>query len=78
MSGASDNIRAWWKEKVKFDKNGPTAIAKYEAKCLAMSEAEIIRIGTLKAFSKTRKMLLLGHFCLLKCNTMTPLKESTC
>uniref|UniRef100_A0A7N2LER4 Ethylene insensitive 3-like DNA-binding domain-containing protein n=1 Tax=Quercus lobata TaxID=97700 RepID=A0A7N2LER4_QUELO len=28
VSGASDNIRAWWKEKVKFDKNGPAAIAK--------------------------------------------------
>ena len=40
VSGASDNIRAWWKEKVKFDKNGPAVIAKYEAKCLAMSEAE--------------------------------------
>lgn len=38
VSGASDNIRAWWKEKVKFDKNGPAAIAKYEAECLAMSE----------------------------------------
>ncbi|TQD99900.1 hypothetical protein C1H46_014513 [Malus baccata] len=31
VSGASDNIRAWWKEKVKFDKNGPAAIAKHEA-----------------------------------------------
>lgn len=31
VSGSSDNIRAWWKEKVKFDKNGPAAIAKYEA-----------------------------------------------
>nr|POF08448.1 ethylene insensitive 3-like 3 protein [Quercus suber] len=40
VSGASDNIRAWWKEKVKFDKNGPAAVAKYEAKCLAMSEVE--------------------------------------
>jgi ethylene-insensitive protein 3 len=30
VSGASDNIRAWWKEKVKFDKNGPAAIVKYE------------------------------------------------
>ncbi|CAI0412755.1 unnamed protein product [Linum tenue] len=36
VSGASDNIRAWWKEKVKFDKNGPAAIAKHEAECLAM------------------------------------------
>ncbi|XP_043692285.1 ETHYLENE INSENSITIVE 3-like 3 protein [Telopea speciosissima] len=40
MSGASDNIRAWWKEKVKFDKNGPAAIAKYEAECLAAEESE--------------------------------------
>uniref|UniRef100_A0ACD5Y8U1 Uncharacterized protein n=2 Tax=Avena sativa TaxID=4498 RepID=A0ACD5Y8U1_AVESA len=31
VSGASDNIRAWWKDEVKFDKNGPAAIAKYEA-----------------------------------------------
>ncbi|XP_058071216.1 ETHYLENE INSENSITIVE 3-like 3 protein [Magnolia sinica] len=35
VSGASDNIRAWWKEKVKFDKNGPAAIAKYEAETAA-------------------------------------------
>ncbi|EXB48398.1 ETHYLENE INSENSITIVE 3-like 3 protein [Morus notabilis] len=40
VSGSSDNIRAWWKEKVKFDKNGPAAIAKYEAECFAMSEAD--------------------------------------
>ncbi|XP_022967121.1 ETHYLENE INSENSITIVE 3-like 3 protein [Cucurbita maxima] len=40
VSGASDNIRAWWKEKVKFDKNGPAAIAKYEAECLAKGETD--------------------------------------
>ncbi|KAK6164202.1 hypothetical protein DH2020_001066 [Rehmannia glutinosa] len=34
VSGSSDNIRAWWKEKVKFDKNAPAAIVKYEAECL--------------------------------------------
>ncbi|OIW15939.1 hypothetical protein TanjilG_04474 [Lupinus angustifolius] len=45
VSGSSDNIRAWWKEKVKFDKNGPAAIAKYEAECLAMSEADNNRSG---------------------------------
>ncbi|KAK3228586.1 hypothetical protein Dsin_000467 [Dipteronia sinensis] len=31
VSGASDNLRAWWKEKVRFDRNGPAAIAKYQA-----------------------------------------------
>ncbi|XP_058227697.1 ETHYLENE INSENSITIVE 3-like 3 protein [Rhododendron vialii] len=35
VSGASDNVRAWWKEKVKFDKNGPLAIAKHEVEALA-------------------------------------------
>ncbi|KAJ7980736.1 ETHYLENE INSENSITIVE 3-like 3 protein [Quillaja saponaria] len=40
VTGSSDNIRAWWKEKVRFDKNGPAAITKYEADCLAMGEAE--------------------------------------
>ncbi|OAY30221.1 ETHYLENE INSENSITIVE 3-like 3 protein isoform X2 [Manihot esculenta] len=45
VSGSSDNIRAWWKEKVKFDKNGPAAIAKYEAECLAIVEADKNRNG---------------------------------
>ncbi|KAI3461072.1 hypothetical protein Pfo_017735 [Paulownia fortunei] len=40
VSGASDNIRAWWKEKVKFDKNGPAAIAKYEAECLSRGDGD--------------------------------------
>jgi ethylene-insensitive protein 3 len=39
VSGASDNIRAWWKEKVRFDKNGPAAIAKYEEENLVAADA---------------------------------------
>ncbi|KAL3530183.1 hypothetical protein ACH5RR_009505 [Cinchona calisaya] len=31
VSGASDNLREWWKDKVRFDRNGPAAITKYEA-----------------------------------------------
>lgn len=31
VSGASDNLRAWWKEKVRFDRNAPAAIAKYQS-----------------------------------------------
>jgi ethylene-insensitive protein 3 len=31
VGGASDNLRAWWKEKVRFDRNGPAAIAKYQS-----------------------------------------------
>ncbi|WVZ10633.1 hypothetical protein V8G54_015163 [Vigna mungo] len=27
----SDNLREWWKDKVRFDRNGPAAIAKYQA-----------------------------------------------
>lgn len=30
VSGSSDNLRAWWKEKVNFDRNGPAAITLYE------------------------------------------------
>ncbi|KAK8567046.1 hypothetical protein V6N13_110124 [Hibiscus sabdariffa] len=40
VSGSSDNLRAWWKEKVKFDKNGHAVIVKYEAACLAMNESD--------------------------------------
>ncbi|OMP04158.1 hypothetical protein COLO4_09900 [Corchorus olitorius] len=49
VSGASENIRAWWKEKVKFDKNGPAAISKYEAECLAMSESDSNKKGNLQS-----------------------------
>ncbi|WOK95916.1 ethylene insensitive-like protein [Canna indica] len=31
VSGASHNLRGWWKEKVRFDRNGPAAIAKYQS-----------------------------------------------
>ncbi|CAL0308276.1 unnamed protein product [Lupinus luteus] len=30
VTGCSDNLRSWWKEKVRFERNGPAAIAKYE------------------------------------------------
>ncbi|CAM0151568.1 unnamed protein product [Urochloa decumbens] len=29
VTGASDNLRAWWKDKVRFDRNGPAAVARY-------------------------------------------------
>ncbi|KAE8680502.1 Protein ETHYLENE INSENSITIVE 3 [Hibiscus syriacus] len=31
VTGASDNLREWWKDKVRFDRNGPAAVAKYQA-----------------------------------------------
>lgn len=60
VSGASDNIRAWWKEKVKFDKNGPAAIAKYEAECLAMSEVDNIRNGNSQSILQDLQDATLG------------------
>ncbi|CAN8270328.1 unnamed protein product [Cochlearia groenlandica] len=30
VTGASDNLREWWKDKVRFDRNGPAAITKYQ------------------------------------------------
>ncbi|KAJ9555329.1 hypothetical protein OSB04_009943 [Centaurea solstitialis] len=38
VSGSSDNLRAWWKEKVKFDKNGPAAITKYDTECVSKGQ----------------------------------------
>lgn len=35
VSGASNNLRAWWKETVRFDRNGPAAITKYQAETSA-------------------------------------------
>ncbi|XP_062171713.1 ETHYLENE INSENSITIVE 3-like 3 protein [Alnus glutinosa] len=60
VSGASDNIRAWWKEKVKFDKNGPAAIAKYDAECLAKSEADNIRNGNSQSILQDLQDATLG------------------
>ena len=60
VSGASDNIRAWWKEKVRFDKNGPAAITKYEAECLAMSEAENNRNGNSQSILQDLQDATLG------------------
>jgi len=60
VSGSSDNIRAWWKEKVKFDKNGPAAIAKYEAECLAMSEADNSRNGNSQSILQDLQDATLG------------------
>ncbi|GLT78825.1 hypothetical protein SLA2020_503490 [Shorea laevis] len=60
VSGSSDNIRAWWKEKVKFDKNGPAAIAKYEAECLAMSEADNKKNGNSQSILQDLQDATLG------------------
>ncbi|KAI3890076.1 hypothetical protein MKX03_021433 [Papaver bracteatum] len=30
MTGSSDNLREWWKEEVRFDRNAPDAIDKYQ------------------------------------------------
>ena len=46
--------------KRKFDKNGPAAIAKYEAKCLAMSEAENNQNGNLESVLQDLQDATLG------------------
>ncbi|KZV39772.1 protein ETHYLENE INSENSITIVE 3-like [Dorcoceras hygrometricum] len=30
VSGSSHNLREWWKDNVRFDRNGPAALAKYQ------------------------------------------------
>ncbi|CAN6200323.1 unnamed protein product [Urochloa humidicola] len=47
VTGASDNLRAWWKGKVRFGRNGPAAVAKYQAeKEGAVSAASASAAGT--------------------------------
>ncbi|KAK6925682.1 Ethylene insensitive 3 [Dillenia turbinata] len=60
VSGSSDNIRAWWKEKVKFDKNGPAAIAKYEAECIAMGDPDGGRHGSSQSILQDLQDATLG------------------
>lgn len=40
VTGASENLRGWWKEKVRFDRNGPSAVTKYAAENAAASTDE--------------------------------------
>ncbi|XP_071705958.1 protein ETHYLENE INSENSITIVE 3 [Rutidosis leptorrhynchoides] len=40
VSGSSDNLREWWKDKVRFDRNGPAAVAKFQAANLTPGENE--------------------------------------
>lgn len=30
ISAASENLQCWWKEKARFDRNGPAAIVEYQ------------------------------------------------
>ncbi|CAL9148307.1 unnamed protein product [Musa hybrid cultivar] len=46
VSGASDNFRGWWKEKVRFDRNGPAAIAKYQADTAILGSSSEMNSGT--------------------------------
>ncbi|EYU26910.1 hypothetical protein ABFS82_02G106600 [Erythranthe guttata] len=54
VTGASDNLRAWWKERVRFDRNGPAAIAKYSAE---NSIPGTVNEGSLSAVVSTPRTL---------------------
>ncbi|XP_019182837.1 PREDICTED: putative ETHYLENE INSENSITIVE 3-like 4 protein [Ipomoea nil] len=38
VTGSSESLREWWKEKVKFEKNAPAAIAEYLPKLVGLVE----------------------------------------
>ncbi|KAL2230589.1 protein ETHYLENE INSENSITIVE 3-like [Sesamum indicum] len=46
VTGASDNLRPWWKEKVRFDRNGPAALAKYQAENSVPRKVEDLSAAT--------------------------------
>ncbi|XP_042418372.1 protein ETHYLENE-INSENSITIVE 3-like 1a [Zingiber officinale] len=51
VTGASDNLRGWWKEKVRFDRNGPTAIDKYRAENAVPGSGDGFNSGTANSHS---------------------------
>ncbi|KAL8245522.1 hypothetical protein R6Q59_011780 [Mikania micrantha] len=60
VSGSSDNLRAWWKEKVKFDKNGPAAINKYDTDCISKEQGVGCRNGNSKVILQDLQDATLG------------------
>ncbi|KAG6787649.1 hypothetical protein POTOM_003692 [Populus tomentosa] len=77
VSGASDNIRAWWKEKVKFDKNGPAAIAKYEAECSAMGDLNESRNRNSQSVLEDLQDATLGSLVFFDSALQSPSKEAS-
>ncbi|XP_074561249.1 protein ETHYLENE-INSENSITIVE 3-like 1a [Curcuma longa] len=51
ITGASDNLRGWWKEKVRFDRNGPAAIDKYRAENAIPGSGSDFSSGTASSHS---------------------------
>ncbi|EOA20396.1 hypothetical protein CARUB_v10000708mg [Capsella rubella] len=41
VAGSSDNLREWWKDKVRFDRNGPAAITKHHKDSNPFDSSEI-------------------------------------
>ncbi|KAM0045169.1 putative transcription factor EIL family [Helianthus debilis subsp. tardiflorus] len=60
VGGSSDNLRAWWKEKVKFDKNGPAAITKYDTDCISKGQGIGCRNGNSNAILQDLQDATLG------------------
>ncbi|KAL0397364.1 UNVERIFIED_CONTAM: protein ETHYLENE INSENSITIVE 3 [Sesamum calycinum] len=58
VTGASDNLRAWWKEKVRFDRNGPAAIAKAPG-----HDTWVAVVGADAALQSTTKAVPIGKGC---------------
>jgi ethylene-insensitive protein 3 len=59
VTGASDNLRAWWKEKVRFDRAGPAEIARYETehgRGRCESEGDLARSAASAAPSSLRDL----------------------
>ncbi|KAI3823220.1 hypothetical protein L1987_04653 [Smallanthus sonchifolius] len=60
VSGSSDNLRAWWKEKVKFDKNGLAAIAKYDTDSTSKGQGGGVTTGNLNSILQDLQDAALG------------------
>lgn len=66
LTGASENLRGWWKEKVRFEHNGPFAVLKYLSENPISGENE--NLGSTSSTTHTLHELQDATLCsLLSC-----------
>ncbi|CAI9102784.1 OLC1v1001117C1 [Oldenlandia corymbosa var. corymbosa] len=57
VTGASDSLRAWWKETVRFDQNAPLAVAKYHQAAEVSVGKEVENGGAISSTPRSLHLL---------------------
>ncbi|CAN8300917.1 unnamed protein product [Cochlearia groenlandica] len=56
VTGSSDNLREWWKDKVRFDRNGPAAMTKHEREISSLDGSDLGHEGRVCTAHKLLEM----------------------